>query len=181
MISEGQFHTEFEKIEASFARSFSDKIKDGWFKEVGNCQPQPFKRAMRKLVIGEKLPHFGHFWVQYNIARQEIEGTQEIQRGCEYCRHGFIHYVKDGYDYTAFCRVCYPERKSAQDPKIPREYQLGMEPWRSKPEVMIPPTIAKAMIRELIEKMNRGSVDWEKETQDAWELHEKAVARGSFS
>jgi predicted DNA-binding protein (UPF0278 family) len=38
---------------------------------------------------------------------------------------------------------------------------------------MIPPTIAKAMIQELREKMNKGNVDWKKETREAWELHDK--------
>ena len=55
MIRQTLFNKYFAKVETSFSRSISDKIKEGWYEEVMNCEPLPFSRAMRKLALGDKI------------------------------------------------------------------------------------------------------------------------------
>lgn len=171
MISEQQFIEHMQNLEASFVRSLSAKVKDGWFNEVKQCGFPVFKAAMRKLMLGDKFPHFGQYWAVYNMVKTDMQGAEEVQRGCDGCRYGYIHYrvfdktLDRKIDYTGSCRRCCPERKRTLDPNQPYHYQPGMEPWRVKKSVPIPPETAKAMIQELIEKMNRGGINWEKETR----------------
>ena len=173
MISEGQFKGQFEQLEASFGRTLPQKLKDGWFKEVEDCDFRTFKQAMRRLIMGDKFPHFQEFWIQYR--NQTVATGEGAGRGCKDCRHGYLHFVKDGFDVTAFCSVCWPHKRGSRDPRYVTDHQLGMEPHRTNNSVMIPPTVAKAMIHELQEKMGKPGIDWEKEVEEAWELHEKAT------
>lgn len=172
MVNQALFDKYFDQIEDSFTRTITKKNREGWYREVYQCSPELFALTMRKMKRGDRFPTFGSYWVEYNIIKNQNSEHGADERGCADCRKGFIHYVKGGYDITAFCKVCWPEKRIAQDPRIPRQYQLGMEPWRSKPEVMIPPTIAKAMIQELSDKMKKPGIDWQKEVDEAWKFHE---------
>ena len=178
MITETLFKKCFSKIEASFSRGISEKIKEGWYEEVMQSEPYPFTIAMNRLKMGDKFPHFHDFWVYYNLASGKI--TDEAERGCPDCRKGYLHFIQEGYDVTALCGVCWPDNKMAQDLKSDREYQVGMEPWKTKKTVIIPREIFHAMLSELLDKMKRGGVDWKAETEEAWALHEKAVQRESY-
>lgn len=176
MVNQALFDKYFNQIEDSFTRKVTQKNRDGWLEEIVNCDPHLFGLTMRKLKRGDKFPTFGIYWTVYNIVKAENPKGDAQERGCDDCRKGYIHYVQGGYDVTAFCKVCWPEKRAAQDPKIPRTYQPGMEPWKSKDFVMIPPATARAMMGELADNIDKRGYDWEKETVEAWAMHYQAIS-----
>lgn len=139
MISQSQFITEFEKLEASFARSIPSRQKDTWYAQVEGTDYQRFKDTMFRLIRGDRFPNFGIFWDVYNGLANPEERKREL-KGCRLCLKGMLHIViyservKREVDCVAFCKDCHPELPHAVDPRRKWKFQPGCDPslegWR---------------------------------------------------
>lgn len=202
MIERLMFDKYFDQLTASFLKSISKKHEEAWFKFIEEYEPQPFYLTMQRLKRGDKFPNFHEFEIQYNINAREFFGAGVPELGCDNCKDGYLHvmmgtrtsvrpgskpkfgFLNEGHiddhredsEATVPCKRCQPSAKGAAMPDKPWKFAPGMSPFEHRDKKKIPPKIAQAMVQELREKMNKPGIDWEKETEEAWELHRKAIA-----
>ena len=135
MISEGQFIAEFEKLEASFARSLTAKQRDGWYAEVQDVDWQRFRRTVAMLKMADHFPRFGDFWGAYRVTSDDADGADAKTRGCELCRDGYIHHIQKSDklnredEVVSFCSRCWPDHRNGADPRRAFRFVPNTEPF----------------------------------------------------
>jgi hypothetical protein len=110
MITLEQFQTQFNRLQASFGLSKSNKIIDQWFGEFEKCEFVPFTRAMKNLQYGERFPNWKMLKEEYRNNAGEVDKQKYL--GCELCRSGVVLFrgvdPRSGQvvDMAANCSIC---------------------------------------------------------------------------
>ncbi len=153
-----------------------------WYRALRNFAKEDFREAIINLIETEKFLSAENFNIveaivsrarRYEYLRKQFD--RDLQKiGCKDCVAGRIHFIEDRYEVVAYCNVCYPERPKAVDPKIPREYVMGMEPLRHRGKKYIAPHILKEMMKDLYKKMVNPNTDWKMEVEKANKMHEQS-------
>lgn len=179
MITPTQFKKWFGVLATAFNKKLDKEAKDAWFDQIEKCDFSLFKKTIDKLMTLEFFPTFANFWHFYNLLKP---GKQV--NFCGDCFKGWIYFYKEeekklglDYEYAAPCEVCHPELSGAVSPNGSFNYAPGTEPWKHRYPIDLPRSTNRGLLQELLQKMETGSVDWKKETEEAWARHETALSQ----
>lgn len=180
-ISSEIFGEGMKRLRNAFNRTISDKVIQGWFEEIKDREENIFNATIKALIREDHYPNLGQFWARYHELEHRFGVKDKEDHGCSKCVNGYVHFIqyshksKAKHDVTAFCKACWPEKTSyVVDPDNSFEYQPGLEPWKHRPDVLVPTAAIPGLLHDLHEKMNNDT-DWGKEIDDAWKMHDQAV------
>ncbi len=187
------FLREWMKLEGSFARGLSGKIRDAWYEEVELTEYHIFKKTIWRLSMGyhftaksSTFPRFKDFWTIYSMVKKDLvpEAVEE-KKGCKMCVEGLIYFLKKfpGYkvphEVVGFCRNCHPDRLPSLDPEDSYNYGPNMHPYDHQHRLLLPEATNRGLYLDFMEKFRDPATDWEAETKKALKMHHEFVkARG---
>ena len=108
MISIGEVDAALRLVMAAHGRSNLPKgMSELWYKEFENLDDRAFQSAIEQLKFADDFPNLATVRSAANAARFALRSTATVgKKGCEYCKGGYVHYHKAGYEYAGACIHC---------------------------------------------------------------------------